>query len=274
VRTIHEKARARGRWKIKRYTHEAYRNGEEPLGTIDAGNALVTAGLQHALDRIRGSTTSSALSSSSVLRIYNSSISLQKTLTGTSTGPTHLSISGASGRVTLEWTDSSTDSYSAHTLRVYYAGNTIQLSNTAPAFGTKPTGETWVYEWTFSITSSAPMVGAGLDRMMRIITGNSSLTYNSSRTQVQVRNDTGIGCTAGTLLWSATPGSAPTRSGSTVTWTFVTGIGDGTGSWACYAIRNTGTTAVDLRRGEWAGVGPADQTAHNIRTFNYSFTLT
>lgn len=242
---------------------------DRPFSVVTVPNSIVTAGKQHMLDLIAGLSGSNKLDSSSVLRIKNSSAVLQKTLTGLSGGyPLHPSTT----TLQLRWQDSTTDSYSAHTLEVWFNGNTIQVNTLAPNFGTKPTGETWTYTFTLTASQSggSTMQAAGIDRLLKLITGASTDTFSQTNTQLQVRtgSETPISSRSVLVSWmSAT--SAPTRTAETVSWPFLISAGTGTGDWTAIEIQNSVGSAL-LRQGTGGG---GTKSATTDRTYTYKLSL-
>lgn len=244
------------------------RGQDRPYSTVTVQNSLITAGRQHMLELIAGISTASKLNASSVLRIKNSSAVLQKTITGlAATYPLHPTTT----TLTLRWTDASADTYSAHTLEVWFAGNTIQLNTLAPAFGTKPTGETWTYTFTLTATQSggATLEANGIDRLLKIITGTSTDAFTQANTQLQVRIGSGtISARTILLAWTAAT-SAPSRTAETISWPFLVSAGTATDTWTSIEIRNlTGTLL--LRQGDGGG---GAKSATTDRTYTYKLSL-
>lgn len=251
---------------IGRMTVEKYRRGESvPYATQVAYNALATAGKNQILDRIGGIVTTNPLSATAVLRIYNGGPTLVKTLSATEAGyPSHATGSGQAS-VTLKWRDASTDTYSANEIRVYFSGDTIQLNSLTPAFGTKPTNEAWVYTYTLTLSSAGSIPAAGIDLMLKVVSGVSANYFTAANTQLKVHTDSGLG----TQILDWTDATSVARTSQTLKWSWVVAAATGTGVWGYTQVRNEAATT-NIR----AGTSSAGSKGALVqRTYGFTVSL-
>jgi len=248
-------------------TVEKYKLGEDsPYEVQSANNSLTTAGKDQLLDLIGGIATTSKLSATAVLRVYNSGPTLVKTLTATEAGyPSHSTGSGQA-TLSLRWRDGSTDTYNANILRVYFSGDTIQLNTSTPAFGTKPTNEAWIYTFTLTLAAGdATLPAAGIDNFLKICSGVSVNYLTAANTQLNVHTDSGLGTEVLALVDATSVG----RVTETLTWSWTVAAAVGTGTWGYTRVRNQ-ADVVYIRAGNSSA---GSKGALVQRTYTYAISL-
>jgi hypothetical protein len=230
---------------LYRVIKEDRTTGERAVGDWRP-NAITTAGKNIFLDIIRGSAGSGDVydQANSQIRIYDGSPgTLVKTLTGADAAFPSIALNGANLEVTWEWSDISVDVYNAARIelrnRAGGSGNTI-FSDAAPAFGTKPNTQNWIYQYKLILTgiASAPFGDgtghySGVRELLEMFIGEQVDRYDTD-TELFVE-----GSSSGT--YSQVADGAPTRTGQTVTWTFTVAEANGNApnNWQDITIRKT-----------------------------------
>lgn len=253
----------RGHYRIDRYDRSSGRS----LGCLEVPNA-VTKSLF--LDLGIGASADH-LDSATDLRIKAAGGATVKTLSSQAAGyPSH----GVAAQVDLRWEDTTADTYDAHTLEIVTSGGLV-FSTAAPAFGTKPAGENWVFRYTLSFGAGTSALSIeGRDLWLRLVTGNSASHFTNSS---KLRVTGGSAVTFETADELAPAGGIAANSVSrtaegTVRFTFVAGDNVLEGTWNRVVIENPGgtTSAWWLREGLTSVSSKADKIE---RTFHYDLSV-
>lgn len=250
-----------------------YRDGEsEPYEIVETHNALTSAGKDLFL-QIGIGASSDHLTNATDLRVYNSGGSLQTTLTSCDSGFPKTSDDAAVSikNLVFQWTDSSTNTYSAYRLDVVTpAGTTFSQGNLG--FGTKATNEQWTYEYTVTISSAdSDFVDEGLDSWLRMLVNFNSNHWSSGGTYCRIYNGLSI-------VQTKTPSAGPSVDtvNDRVTWVFTFSDGQANGDWGAYTMKiesNTFIDAdVDLRDGSTGTTGV--KGSGDTWTLTYQFSIT
>ena len=249
-----------------------YRSGEtEPYDIKETHNALTSTGKDRFL-QLGVNQSTDHLTSSTDLRIYNSSNTLVKTLTSCDSGwPKTSNEAGvALKNVVWQWTDSSTDTYEANRLDVVSPGAVVFSQGTL-GFGTKATNEQWVYEYTVSISSAdSDFVDEGLDSWLRMLVGYNGDHWDAGKTFCRIYNGVSI-------VQTETPSSGPTvNTGSDkVSWVFTFSDGQANGDWGAYTMKIESNLFldgnVDLRDGSTGTTGV--KGSGDTWTLTYEFSV-
>jgi hypothetical protein len=221
-----------GHLTIRRVLRGAYRLIAEDRATGErregpwVGNAVVDAGKQAFLDRVRGVGTAWGQATSR-LQLYSGG-TLRKQITGTFVAPSHATLN----RVVWEWRDISADTYTNVNQAIFsHSGTAVQFSSAVVGFGDKTDAQNWIVQYRLDFSGSTPdlvtTANEGLDLMLRMFTGNQT-TYFDGSSQLLVFSDAGRTQAMGPQTVNAT---FPTRAAQTLTYRWTVAAGTMTGSW-------------------------------------------
>lgn len=230
-------------------TLEKYRNGDPvPYEVVTAPNALTTAGRQHLIDRIIGTASGNPLSQTSPLIIKSALGLTTRTLAQAENTYPRVTMSGGQGTatLTLRWVDAQQVTYEAHTLEVWFSGQTIQLNTLSPNFGTKLANETWAFNFSLTMVASSGLQIDGLYALLETVAGTrSSGLFAANKTYISIYSTYPT-----TQLNGALAASTVTRTGNEVTFTFISPSNLHNGNWAwidLWSGPNATTQDVTLR---------------------------
>lgn len=186
-------------------------------------------------------------------------------------------------RLRWEFWDESTNSYAANYARLYNGDpdtlqsaedetDAIHISETNPAFGTKPSNENWRYHYEIEFYSTdTDLQSSGHLRMLQAIAGISSNHFNASNLRLQPKGS------GGTNVGTPITASNVTRGTNYFEATFVSGDGDNVGEWLSTVIehnRPSGGGWVTVRNGACRQGGTSCGTKASGEEWTYVWRYT
>lgn len=258
-----------GTYCVHRYANEEHElPAGTPLGTMEAENAIQTAGRDHLLDLMVGQGGGNhADNANSQLEVEDSNgdpVSSTFPISSTDAGfPDHPSQLQAR----WQWSDETADEYTVDTVRLRILGENVVFSERSDPFqdNQKPSTENWTYEYTITISGdTADVQDAGLEAILQIFTGEEDDEFDQNGTRLEVFD-------SGVSLGGQTPDSEPSRSGATTTWEWTVDEGDLTGSWDTVEVQSNAWTDSGVVLS--SGSGPGQKDSNTTREYTYTFTL-
>lgn len=235
-----------GRLGVRRYDG----NTGAYLGSLETRpNTAVNMGRW--LELLTGASTAVLDLTNAELLIHNTADSVVRTITGCDAGfPDH----STSKQVVWEWTDDAGTAYDADDLYLRRASNATNMAQRLATGWSKPSGETWVFTWTVTITGDANFVDEGLDHWLRKVSGNRTGGAFNQNTRIQVQNN------GNTISSTHAVDAAPSVSAPTATWEFTSAAGENSQEW--YRV------IMQVADAEIGGDGFADLTSkvHDLGT--------
>lgn len=236
----------------------------EVLGTMEAKNAITAAGITRFIDLIVNDS-SSHVDAGADLKIYNEANALQKTLTGLATGYPQ---AASGGSTTLRWADETVDTYEVDDFEILAAdGTTIVATITNSNFGTKPTTENWLYDWTLSVSGSAEWTTAGLNQMLDLITGEQTVHWEANTGAGTLAIDVNNTDTPGNGTHDGVLATVETPAATTLEYEFPSSPPGVAKTWAHVRVMHNAVTSI------WED-DIANQTQGANDTFTYVWTIT
>lgn len=263
------RAKAEGVYRIRRYAGESH---EEPtgkhLGTMEARNAIQTAGKELLLDLMIGASTAYFDNANSVLQVTDGAGTDLFTQSGADSGFPDAS---TSKQLYWEWTDASTNTYTVDTIRLRQGSltGTIFSEVTGGPFtdNSKPSDENWTYEYTLTISGDvADLQDGGLNAILEIMAGVEDDNFDNPGTVLRVEDSSGS--LVGTVN---TDSGYPSRSGTTVTWQFTSADGDDLGEWYDPIVKAQAWTDTVPVLSQDAGGGNSEGTKSSGEEWQYTY---